>query len=70
MGCNPVVSHLTTPLMQDWSKIDTSAMERDWEEGDDEAELKNSFEALQEMERRKMADMPQFDEKNPKAYLE
>lgn len=45
-------------------------MDKEWEEGDDALELKNSFEAVQELERRKMADMPQFDEKNPKAYLE
>lgn len=55
---------------QDWSKVDVSAMDKEWEGGDDEDELRNSFEALQELERKKMADMPQFDEKNPKAYLE
>ena len=61
---------LSLSLSQDWSKIDVSAMDKEWEGGDEDEELRNSFEVLQELERKKMADMPQFDEKNPKAYLE
>lgn len=50
--------------------MDTATMDREWQEGDDERELKSSYDAIQELERRKLGSVPQFDAKNPKAYLE
>lgn len=54
---------------QDWSKVDLNLVDREWEEADDPRDRGNSFEALKEIESRKMRDMPQFDEKNPQQYL-
>ena len=55
---------------KDWSKIDMAEMDKEWEKGDDPEELKSSFEVMQDLEKKKAGQMPQFDEKNPKPYLE
>jgi len=47
--CLFVSMNLLFTTARDWSKVDFNKMEKDWEEGDDEAELEKEYEHIEKL---------------------
>ena len=39
--------------IKDWNKVNENQMDKEWENGDDENELKHEFDRIKDMEKRK-----------------
>lgn len=48
-------------MQKDWSKVDFDAIDKEWENGDEEAELLSDFEIEKRENEKRQAAAPKFD---------